>query len=160
MVKKDEFKFARREAALFPWEFTDFHSSSGVRSDLDEFEPSLTRQEFTDECDINTIMSRYEATGVISHVNHREPVYLDTSEYPGLQASMDLFRQAEAAFAALPAQTRRQFDNDPQKFVDFAVNKENLPQMREWGLAAPEKEPLAPMRVEVVNPLPPAEKAP
>jgi len=134
----------------------DFYKSSGVRSDLDYFEPSLTRQEFAEECDINTIMQRYEATGAISHVNRAEPVYLDTTLYPGLQASMDAFREAAASFNALPALVRREFDNDPQKFVDFAVDPANLPKMREWGLAAPEKAPEAPMRVEVVNPGPAA----
>lgn len=137
-------------------ELYDFYKSSGVRGDFDSFEPSLTRQEFAEECDINTIMERYEKTGAISHVNRAEPVYLDTTLYPGLQASMDAFREAGVAFNALPAVVRREFDNDPQKFVEFAVNPENLGRMREWGLAAPEKLPDAPMRVEVVSPAAPA----
>lgn len=153
MSKKDErgFRFSSAPNADY-----DFYKTSGVRSDMSDFEPSLTRQEFAEECDINTIMARYEASGAISHVNRAEPVYLDTTLYPGLQASMDSFREAAAAFNALPALVRREFDNDPQKFVDFAVDPANLPKMREWGLAAPEKVPDAPMRVEVVNPAPPA----
>lgn len=132
-------------------EIYDFRKSSGVRGDIDYFEPSLTRQEFAEECDINSIMEKYEKGGAISHVNRHEPVYLDTTLYPGLQASMDLFRQAATEFNALPAKVRREFDNDPQKFVDFASDPENLPRMREWGLAPPEAAPPEPVKVELVN---------
>lgn len=138
----------------------DFYKTSGVRDDMSYFEPSLTRQEFAEECDINTIMARYEASGVVSHVNRATPVYLDTTLYPGLQASMDAFREASLSFNALPAVVRREFDNDPEQFVAFASDEANLPKLREWGLAEPEKAPPAPTRVEVVNPPPPADKAP
>lgn len=130
----------------------DFEKHSGVRADLDEFEPSLTRQEFKQECDINTIMERYEATGTVSHVNRQQPVYLDTTLYPGLQGAMDAFREASRAFAALPARVRAEFDNDPEKFVDFAADEKNVERMREWGLAEPAKPAEKPMKVEVVNP--------
>nr|QJB19129.1 MAG: internal scaffolding protein [Microvirus sp.] len=150
MSKSKEFSFSNRPAADY-----DFYKSSGVRSDLDAFEPSLTRQEFAAECDINTIMARYEQSGAISHVNRAEPMFLDTTLYPDLQASMDAFREAAAAFNSLPAVVRREFDNDPQRFVDFAVDPENLPRMREWGLAEPEKVPELPIRVFVENPPPP-----
>jgi len=138
----------------------DFYKTSGVRDDMSHFEPSLTRQEFAEECDINTIMARYEAGGAVSHVNKNAPVYLDTTLYPGLQASMDAFREASESFAALPAKVRREFDNDPQKFVDFAVDPENLGRMRDWGLAEPEAAPQEPMAVRVVDPAPPANGAP
>jgi len=116
----------------------DFYKTSGVRDDVDfTGDPGMTRQEFADECDINTIMERYEKTGVVSHVNKAQPVYLDTSLYRGLQASMDAFKEAQQAFLALPAKVRKEFDNDAQAFVDFAVNPENVERMREWGLAAP-----------------------
>lgn len=131
---------------------TDFYKTSGVRADMDYFEPSLTRQEFAEECDINILMERYEKTGVISHVNHAVPVYLDTTLYTGLQSSMDAFREASSSFFALPAKVRREFDNDPQKFVDFAVNPDNLDRMREWGLAPPAPVPTPAVKVELVNP--------
>lgn len=125
---------------------------SGQRGDIDfSGDPGLTRQEFAEECDINTIMARYEKQGVISHVNRAEPVYLDTTLYKGLQASMDAFKEAETAFLALPAKVRREFDNDPQKFVDFAVNPENVERMREWGLAAPEAVKPPPVEVLVTG---------
>lgn len=133
---------------------TDFFKTSGERGDISVFEPSLTRQEFAEECDINTIMERYEKGGAISHVNRHEPRYLDTTLYPGLQASMDLFREAAREFNALPAQVRREFDNDPQKFVDFASDSANVDKLREWGLAEPLPEAEKPIKVEFVGTTP------
>lgn len=121
--------------------------------------PSRTRDEFREECDINTIMRRYEKTGVISHAAKRAPRYMDCTGVPDLRQALDVLNGAEAAFSSLPARVRKEFDNDPVKFVEFAMEKENLPQLREWGLAEPEKAPEAPMKVEVVNKDPgPSEK--
>lgn len=139
-------------------DLADFYIRHPVRlGDLDFSGPdgeSRTKQEFAEECDINTIMERYEATGVISHVNRAEPMWLDTTDYPTLQGAMDLYREAATSFNALPAKVRKEFDNDPQKFIDFAANPENLKQMREWGLAEPEKAPEPPVRVVLDNPPP------
>lgn len=122
---------------------------------LDCSKDGLTRQEFRDECDINILMARYENTGVISHVARGEPAYFDCSEVPDLQQALAIVAHATDAFMTLPAKARAEFDNDPVRFHDFAVDPQNLPRMREWGLAPPEKVPDAPMRVEVVNtPLP------
>ncbi|UDN67715.1 internal scaffolding protein [robinz microvirus RP_102] len=139
-------------------DMVDFYKTSGQRDDITEFDESLTRQEFAEECDINTIMARYEAGGAVSHVNKAQPVYLDTTLYPGLQASMDAFKEASISFAGLPAKVRREFDNDPQKFVDFACDRDNLVQMREWGLAEPLPVPPAPISV-VMAPSEPAQPA-
>lgn len=113
--------------------------------------PSLTRQEFAEDCDINVLMARYEKTGVISHVNQRQPLYLDMSAVPDYHTALLQLQAAEAAFMSLPASVRREFDNDPAKFVAFAEDPENVSQMRTWGLAEPEKAPEAPMKVEVVS---------
>lgn len=123
-----------------------------VNSDTDG--PSKTRQEFADECDINSIMRRYEATGIISHVDPREPMYLDLAglEVPDLATALNVLKVAEEGFMSLPANVRREFGDDVHEFVAFAENPANLDKMREWGLAKmPDKIPDA-IRVEVVNP--------
>ncbi|WNK13421.1 MAG: internal scaffolding protein [Microvirus sp.] len=128
----------------------DFYKTSGVRGDISfAGDPGMTRQEFSDECDINTIMERYEKAGVVSHVNHATPAYLDTTLYKGLQASMDAFKEAQSAFLALPANVRKEFDNDPQRFVDFAVDGSNIERMREWGLAPKAADKPPPVEVVV-----------
>lgn len=145
----------------FEWpEFVDFAAGSNRRGDLDVFLPSLTRQEFAEECDINTIMARYEAGGAVSHVNKAQPMYMDMTAIPDLREALDIMRDATISFNSLPAKVRREFDNDPQKFVDYAQNPENLARMREWGLAAPAPVEALPMRVEVVPAAVPAADPP
>jgi len=112
---------------------------------------SMARQEFADECDVNSIMARYEKTGVFPFNEAAAPRYLDCSEIPDFQTAQQVVIDANAAFMSLPAHVRREFENDAAKFVDYACDPENLGQMREWGLAPPEKAPDAPMRVEVVE---------
>lgn len=115
-------------------------------------EPSRTRQEFADECDINVLMKRFEATGVVSHVNQREPMYIDVGDgVPDLRTAIDTVRAANEAFMSLPAAARAEFDNDPIRFVEYAYNPDNLDQMVKWGLAIP-KPVVVPTKVEVVNP--------
>lgn len=138
----------------------DFYKTSGDRCDLSHFGPSLTRQEFAEECDINTIMARYEDGGAISHVNRAEPIFLDTTLYPDLQGSLDAFKIATAQFAALPAKVRKEFDNDPEKFVQAATDPEYLDRFREWGLAKPVPTEEPPIRVEVMNKPPANDDAP
>lgn len=120
---------------------SDFAKPRPVGYDADvrrDWPPSLARQEFADECDINVIMARYERTGEVP-LGGKQPRYVDLAGAPQtLMETLQLLKEAEEAFMRLPAKVRREFDNDPVAFADFAMDEENLPQMREWGLAAPE----------------------
>lgn len=130
------------------------------RVQLDATKDGKTRQEFADECDINTLMARYEKSGIVSHVNRATPQYFDASDIPDLAQALAIVAHAEDAFMSLPAKVRKEFDNDPVQFVKYAEDPANVDQMREWGLAAPAPVPDAPMRVEVVNAAPAVENAP
>lgn len=143
------------KAKAFPQAFHDFRKED--RSDLYEFcteGPSMTRQEFAEECDINSIMSRYDSYLADPMRSIREPSYVDFTVMPStLMGAMDAFKAAEAAFMTLPAQVRREFDNDPAMFADFASEPTNVDQMRDWGLAKPLPEapkPPEPVEVRVV----------
>jgi hypothetical protein len=104
--------------------------------------PSMTRQEFAEECDINILMKRYEMAG--NTVNNlprdprAEPMYVDFAYGPtDLLSYMELMQNAENAFMTLPAVVRREFENNAVMFVDFASDPDNIDQMRAWGLAPP-----------------------
>lgn len=116
--------------------------------------PSLTRQEFADEADINNLMAKYEKTGILPTVNFKNPAFLDVSDVPDFQTALDFVAKAETAFMSLPARVRASFDNSAAQFINYAENPENLDQMRDWGLAPPAPVVPGPTKVEVINPSP------
>lgn len=108
-------------------------------------EPSMTKQSFKDECDINNIVKRFEATGIVDHLNLKaaEGVYQDLPDPIDLQGALDVSRHASEAFAALPAVLRAHFDNDPVKFLDAVAYPTEATQnlFIEHGLATHLKPP-------------------
>nr|QJB19780.1 MAG: internal scaffolding protein [Microvirus sp.] len=96
-----------------------------------------TRQEFKDECDINTIMAQYERTGELFHINEAAPQYMDCNG-DDFRASMDYIAGAFSMFEELPSKIRAQFDNDPAAFLDFTSREKNLPEMAAMGLLSPD----------------------
>lgn len=130
----------------------DFYKSNGTERHVYNDEPSRTRQEFADECDINKIMERYD--GYMPPIpGDRAPQYIDFTEIPeDLMGTMELMHDAENAFMRLPAKVRREFDNNPYMFVDFCADPNNLDQLREWELAPPKPVPQpAPVPVAEVS---------
>lgn len=93
----------------------------------------LTKQSFRDECDINGIMSRYVATGMLEHVNERAGVFEDFSGFDFAQ-SMNVVAKANEMFAALPAQIRKRFQNDPVAFVEFVQDESNRDEAVKLGI--------------------------
>ncbi|WNK13527.1 MAG: internal scaffolding protein [Microvirus sp.] len=114
----------------------DFFSPRDYVEPLVNWGPSLTRQEFADECDINVIMQTYERTGVLPPAAGQMPQYLDLTNIPAdYQTALEMMAEAKSAFENLPAAVRREFNNDASAFVEFASDPENLSQMQTWGLA-------------------------
>lgn len=99
-------------------------------------EPSMTEQHFKDECDINTIVSRYQETGVLPQGN-REPLFGDFTEFPtDLQSSQQFFDEAHARFMELPSNLRKEFNNDPVQLLAFLHDENNRARAVELGLIA------------------------
>ncbi|AXL15038.1 internal scaffolding protein [Microviridae sp.] len=95
-----------------------------------------TKQSHKEECDINTIMKRFEKTGIVDHLNTHQGNYGDFTVMPdSYQAAVIHLQEAQDMFMTLPASIRAKFENDPGQFLDFASDPENLPEMRKLGLA-------------------------
>jgi len=105
--------------------------------------PSMTKQEFIAECDINNIIKAYSVTGMLTHVNARAKmgVYEDLPDETDFQMSLEIIRQGETAFMTLPAKIRDRFHNEPAEFLAFLANPENLEEARTLGLANPAPPP-------------------
>lgn len=109
--------------------------------------PTMTKQAFKDETNINNIMARYIKDGVMDHVNTHQGNYGNFIGYENYHTSLNQILQAEAMFLTIPAKIRALFNNDPATFLAFADNPENQKTMVEIGLALPSPED-APRKAE------------
>jgi len=115
---------------------------------------SKTMQSAKDECDINNIMRQYRRTGMVAHVNRHQGKYEDLTDVPDYYQSMLKIKQANESFSELPAEIRKQFNNDPGHFIDFVSNPDNLPEMQEMGLIPSEsqQQPKTPVSQQPTEP--------
>lgn len=104
------------------------------RVSLGDFEPTLTKQAFKDECDINNIMRKYQTTGLVSHFAKGEPKYGDFSNSVDYHEAMNQVLAAQDAFMALPSSIRARFSNDPGYLLDFVSDPNNRDEAVRLGL--------------------------
>lgn len=101
-------------------------------------EPTMTQQQFKDECDINHIIKKHggDLRMVPPHVFVRsgKGVYGDFSDAKDFQNSMDALLAAEDAFMTLDARVRARFENDPQKLFAFLNDRKNMDEAIQLGL--------------------------
>ena len=64
-------------------------------------EPSLTKQSFTEECNINNIMKKYQKTGAIEHVNKHQASYGYATSNT-FQECLEIVEKGETMFSELP----------------------------------------------------------
>lgn len=119
-------------SAMDIWNSEDSEEFSLV-FDLEE-EPSMAKQSFRDECDINNIMKKYEKTGLLDHVNQYQGQYADLTGIVDYHTALNQVIAAEEAFMTLPAGIRSRFDNDPGNFLAFVDDPNNEEEMIKMGL--------------------------
>ncbi|NBN98545.1 MAG: hypothetical protein EBV19_04795, partial [Flavobacteriia bacterium] len=96
-------------------------------------EPSLAQQHFKDECDINTILQRFNITGMLPE-SPLSPRYGDFTGINDYHTALNRVMAAQDEFELLPAQIRARFDNDPSKLIEFLEDETNRPEAEELGL--------------------------
>lgn len=118
----------------------------GVRPRIQLFclDPSLTKQEFKDECDLAMTLDRFKRTPEGREVLRNLPEsfggqFGDFSEIPDYQTAQNAIIKATKSFDALPAMVRTRFGNDAATFMDFCGDANNVPEMRKMGLMTEEK---------------------
>lgn len=88
----------------------------------------ITQQHFAAEADINTIMARYQRTGILVdplNPGTRKPQYGDFGSVMEYQESMNIIIAAQEAFDDLPATVRKRFNNDPAEMLAFLEDDSN-----------------------------------
>lgn len=102
--------------------------------------PSVTQQQFAEEADINTIVRRFGLTGELPKdvAVPQSGDFLDVTDF---HTAMNVVRSSEEAFAAMPADVRKRFANDPAEFMAFVSDDKNRDEARKLGLLVPEAVP-------------------
>lgn len=134
---------------------TEYNPPSDVGTDPGS-EPSLTKQSFKDECDVNKRLERYGITPVGPHPGV-PPSFGDYSGVGDFLAAQCKILDAQAHFAALPSAVRDRFNNNPAELLAFVGDSKNQDEAVRLGLAVAPAPEAPPMKVEVVTPaVPPA----
>lgn len=100
-------------------------------------DPTRAQQSAKEETDINTIVRRFGLTGQLP-TNVRAPEYGDFTNITDYRDAIAAIRSAGQSFAQMPANVRARFENDPAKFVDFCMDRNNVDEMKRLGLLVPE----------------------
>lgn len=80
--------------------------------------PSMTEQYHRDEVDINTIISKYQRTGVLgTSTQVRETFFGDFSNVDTKFEAALALKEAESRFMDLPSSVRAAYDHDALKFM-------------------------------------------
>lgn len=108
-------------------------------------DPSLTKQSFKEECDINRIVAKSVQDGFLESLRDREPLYADVSNVPDYQSALNTVMTARDRFMEMPAETRERFSNDPARMVEFLRDPKNVEEGRRLGLFAP-PDPVVPAK--------------
>jgi len=103
-------------------------------------------QSHKDEVNINNIVKRH-GMDLIAKTAALQQFTYDNNPNNDFQETMNMILKAKDSFSSVPSEIRKQFDNDPAKFMDFIHNDENQQQLIDWGLA---KAPETPQPIEVV----------
>lgn len=96
------------------------------------------QQQFKDDCDINSIMRRFQKTGAIDHVAAHQPRY-GVATPTDYHSAMNIITNAQSMFADLPSGLRRKFNGDPSELLKFVQDPKNADEAKELGLALSDK---------------------
>lgn len=103
---------------------------------VDFLTPTVTKQCFKDECDINNIVSRWQKSGVAGSSFSASPgEFADVADVPDYHTALNMVLDAQKRFSELPANIRDRFRNDPGEFLRFVDDPKNTDEAVSLGLA-------------------------
>lgn len=123
------------------------------RKGIDLSGESRVKQAFAEESDVNAIMKKYLATGIVTHQNLSTPRYGDFSTVDDYLSAVNRVRDAQERFMTLPAEIRDYVDNDPAKLLELVFDPDRVEEARSLGLLG-QDEPAPAVRSEPESPSP------
>lgn len=108
--------------------------------------PSLTKQSFKKQCDINHIMRGYHHTGFFNHINKLSQNPSGLSEFnpnKSWHETQTLLSNLRSRFESLPDKVRLKFKTS-KNMIDFVSDPKNLEESVKLGLLSAEYLPEKP----------------
>ena len=104
-----------------------------------DYSDGRTKQSFKDATDINRILTKWQKTGVISHLSQYGAEYGDFSDIPDLLEAQGRLARGQAIFDALPSEVRAEFNQSVSDFFLYVNDPSNKDRLKELlpDLAAP-----------------------
>lgn len=99
-------------------------------------EPTRTIQSQEEDANINNIVRNFGVTGKLPE-SVRVPSYGDFDGISDYREAIEVVREAERSFMAMPSELRDRLGNNPQRFLEFVTDPNNLAECRKYGLAPP-----------------------
>lgn len=93
-----------------------------------------TKQEFKDQCQIQSILNKYQKTGMVTHLAKHHAQYGDFSNISDFQSAMSAVANAVDTFESLPSSIRKRFNNDPRSLLGFIEDSSNYEEAVKLGL--------------------------
>lgn len=93
---------------------------------------SLTDPQFLKDTDINTILDRYNKTGVLPV--RSGGVYADVSDLGDFADVMERVNSARREFEAMPSGIRARFGHDPVAYFEFVNDPKNTEECLKLGI--------------------------
>ena len=93
------------------------------------FGKTMTKQSFKDSTDINKLLDRAAKGESLAHLQKHGAMYGDFTDIPDLLTAQSRLQAGQAIFQDLPAEVRKEFDQDMGKFftwVNDPANKDSL----------------------------------
>lgn len=98
--------------------------------------PGLTEQSHRDSCDINVIMAAYAKTGLVPVYPDQVPQHGDFTNVVDYQTALNVVIASQEAFDSLPAGVRKEFNYDPQEFLQALDDPKQRERLVKLGVVA------------------------
>ncbi|WGL31462.1 internal scaffolding protein [Dipodfec virus UOA04_Rod_1082] len=96
--------------------------------------PSPVQQQFLEETQLDFLLKKYSTLGINPFVASEPQTYLDTSLISDFQTSQNRLVQLGGYFDRLPAQIRREFNDDLSTFVECVLDPQNESRLIDLGV--------------------------
>lgn len=95
-----------------------------------------------EKTNINTIIANYRANGTTPHLSANTPLYGDFTEPCDLQHQLDRVKAVQELFQSLPAEIKRECDQDPVKLLELVGDDDGRELLTELGLRIDDSLPI------------------